>query len=280
MTGISVALVKELREETNVGMMECKKALIDAGGDKDKAIRLLRERGLASVGKRAARVAKEGRIAADISQGGNVGVMVEVNCETDFVAKTEQFQAFVATALDCARTGPADLGVAMKDATAEFVAKTGENTVARRYVRFEVSGHGQVASYIHLGGKIGVLIELGCEKPETTARDLFLETAKDVTLHVAACSPQYLQRSEVPEAVLQAERDIYAKQVENKPPQIVEKIVSGKIEKFYSQVCLIEQGFVKDPETTVADMLAARGKLLDDALTVRRFVRFQLGEQA
>ncbi|HMO03535.1 MAG TPA: translation elongation factor Ts [Kiritimatiellia bacterium] len=274
---ITASLVKELREETNLGMMECKRALQETGGDKEKAVRLLRERGMAIAGKKAERVAKEGRVAAEIYDNGKTGVMIEVNCETDFVAKNENFQAFVASLVNDAKGIDGSLAEAAKDKVVAKIAEIGENLIVRRNVKYTVSGNGAVAGYIHLGGKVGVLLEVGCGKAETASAELFKETIKDVTLHIAAANPQFLNRSDVAAEVIAAEREIYAKQVEGKPANIVDKIVDGKLEKYYSQICLVEQGFVKDPDQTVADMLAARGKELGDTLTIRRFTRYQVG---
>lgn len=274
---ITASLVKELRDETNLGMMECKRALQESGGDKDKAVRLLRERGMAIAGKKAERVAKEGRVAADIYDNGRTGVMIEVNCETDFVAKNENFQGFVADLLAHAKGIDGSLAESAKDKVVAKIAEIGENIIVRRNVKYAVEGQGTVAGYIHLGGKVGVLLEVGCDKPETTQAEAFKEAVKDVTLHIAAANPQFLARADVSPEAVQAEREIYAKQVEGKPANIVDKIVGGKLEKFYSQIVLLEQGFVKDPDQTVSDMLAARGKEVGDTLVIRRFTRFQVG---
>jgi len=278
MTEISAALVKELRDETSVGMMDCKKALVEAGGDKARAIKLLRERGLAVAGKKAARLAKEGVVAAEILQGGRVGVMIEVNCETDFVTRNDSFKDLVKQLQALARTAPDNaLAASAQELVVAKIASIGENIVVRRNLRYEVQGEGVVASYIHLGGKVGVLVEVGCGQAATRARDEFRALAKDLTLHIAACNPQYLQRQDVPAAVLQSEKEIYAKQVQNKPANILEKIVAGKLEKFYAQSCLVEQAFVKDPEQSVTELLAARGKELGDQFVIRRFARYQVG---
>ncbi len=278
MAGITAAMVKDLREATNVGMMECKRALEEAGGDREKAIRILRERGLAIAGRKATRAANDGLVAARVLEGGRRGVMIEVNCETDFVARNAVFQEFVNQLLDRAGEIEGDLSAAVADEVAAKVAEIGENIVVRRNVKYDLHGEGLIAAYVHLGGKIGVLVEIGCGRPETAAKDEFRAIAKDVTLHIAASYPQYLKRDEVPEEAIEAEKAIYAKQVENKPPQIVEKIVNGKLGKFFGQICLLEQGFVKDSDVTVSEWLAARGKELDDELTIRRFVRYQLGQ--
>jgi len=193
------------------------------------------------------------------------------------VAKNENFQAFVAGLVAQARTIDGSLADAAKDKVVAKIAEIGENIIVRRNTKYTVQGNGAVAGYIHLGGKVGVLLEVGCEKPETTQSESFKEAVKDVTLHIAAANPQFLSRADVSADVIAAEREIYAKQVEGKPANIVNKIVDGKLEKFYSQICLVEQGFVKDPDHTVADMLAARSKDLGDKLTIRRFTRYQVG---
>lgn len=281
MAEITATLVKELREETNLGMMECKRALVETGGDKAKAVTLLRERGMAIADKKSSRTAKEGRVAAKIVNGGRTGVMLEVNCETDFVGKNENFQTFVDGLTDKA-VGIADdsLADAVKAELTAKVAEIGENLIARRNVSFTVDGEGAVASYIHLGAKVGVLVEVGSEKADTADKDGFKNVLKDITLHIAAASPQYLTRDDIPADVIAAEREIYAKQVEGKPENIIEKIVGGKLDKFCSQICLVEQGFVKDPDQSVSDLLAAVGKDLGDTLTLRRFVRYQVGASA
>ena len=277
MVDISAALVKELRDETGLGMMECKKALQETNGDKQAAFKVLRERGLSIAGKKATRVAKDGVVAAEVLQGGRSATMIEVNCETDFVARNEKFQAFIKVLLEKSKTVDGSLADAVKDDVAAKIAEIGENIIVRRNVRYEVSGSGIIASYIHLGGKVGVLLEVGCTNEATVTQEAFKEAVKDVTLHIAACNPASLSRADIPAETVQAEREIYAKQVENKPANIIQKIVDGKLEKFYQQVCLLEQGFVKDPDQSVTDMLAARGKLVNDTLTVRRFVRYQVG---
>jgi elongation factor Ts len=280
MTAITASLVKELRDETNLGMMECKKALVETAGDKDQAIKLLRERGMAIAGKKATRTANEGRIAALVNQGGKLGVMIEVNCETDFVAKNENFQAFVASLVEKAKdAGDGELAGLVKEELTAKIAEIGENLIIRRNLRYELQGPGIIASYIHLGAKVGVLIEVGCGKDDTASQDAFKDVVKDITLHIAASNPRYLSREDVPETVVEGEREIYAKQVENKPANIIDKIVGGKLEKFYSQICLVEQGFVKDPDHSVKELLAARSKELGDELAIRRFVRYQVGEE-
>ncbi len=279
MAAITAQMVQELREATNVGMMECKRALTEAGGDKDKAIRLLRERGVAIAAKKASRVANQGLIAA-ATRGGKTGALIEINCETDFVAKNAAFQEFVKSLANKAMDMEDNtIGEATKAEMVAKVAEIGENLVAKRNTRFVLQGSGLIATYIHLNGKLGVMLELGCTKEASAGSPVLQELAKDLALHVAACSPRWLVRSEVPADVVQAEREIYAKQVVGKPAQIVDKIVDGKLGKFYSQVCFVEQGFVKDPDISVTKLLEAKGKELGDTLTLRRFVRFQVGAE-
>jgi len=157
------------------------------------------------------------------------------------------------------------------------IAEIGENLVVRRNDSYELQGTGRVVSYIHMGGKVGVLVEMGCDKAESVDTEVFKDAAKDVTLHIAASNPQALDRSAVPEDTITAEKEIFAKQAEGKPENIIDKIVSGKIDKFYGQICLLEQGFVKDPDQTVTQYLEARGKEVGDSFSIRRFVRYQLG---
>lgn len=277
MAEITASLVKELREETGVGMMECKNALVEAGGDKARAVTLLRERGMAIAGKKASRAANQGLVASWVSPDRAEGVLIEVNCETDFVAKNETFKAFVAELVDKAKGLDGELAEAAKDLVTAKVAEIGENIVVRRNARFVREGNGLILDYIHLGGKVGVLLELGCEKPETADQPACQELARDITLHIAACKPDCLTRDQVPAETVDAERAIYAKQVENKPANIVDKIVDGKMNKFYQGICLVEQAFVKDPAVSITDLLAQKGQALGDTLSIRRYVRFQIG---
>ena len=281
MATITAALVKELREETGVGMMECKKALVQADGDKAAAIKLLREHGVAVAAKKSARTAKQGIIAAAVCpETKQAGTMIEVNCETDFVAKNENFKAFVQDLLADAR-GLADdtIAEACKDKITQKVAEIGENIVARRNVSLKVQGTGVIVSYVHMGGKFGVLAEIACTKPETVSAEAFNTLAADIALQITAAAPICVSRNEVPADLVAAETDIYRKQMiaEGKPEKIIEKIVGGKLDKYYSQVCLLEQEFVKDGDKTIQKVLDETGKALGDTVTVARFVRWQLG---
>lgn len=287
---ITASQVKELRDRTNAGMMECKKALQETDGDIEAAIKKLREAGAIKAAKKADRAAKEGVVAAHIDEDGKHGILAEVNCETDFVAKNENFQAFVSELVTTvAASGAADLdaanAVSHGDSTIEDFVKAkvielGENLQFRRVTRFDVDGSGVVASYIHLGGKVGVLVEVGCDNDATTGDEGFRALVKDLTLHIAASAPAGLGRDDIPGDLVEAEKDLFRKQMENsgKPPEILDKIIDGKLGKFYSEKCLLEQGFVKDPDTTINGLLEAKGKELNDTLSIRRFVRFALGE--
>ena len=287
---ITASLVKELREKTGVAMMECKNALKETEGDIDAAIKILRERGEAKAEKKASRDANEGIIVAALAESGKSGVLVEINCETDFVAKNENFQAIVG---EVAATGLAsevtDLEAAKAlpkgDETLEGFIKTkvlemGENLQFRRFERLTLNGEGAVASYIHLGGKVGVLIEVSAEKAETASSDAFKDLVKDLTLHIAATSPAGLKREDIPAELVESEKDIFRKQMEGagKPADILEKIIEGKLGKFYSERCLLEQGFVKEPDTSIKSLLETNGKDLGDTITVNSFLRFGLGE--
>jgi len=287
---ITASLVKELREKTGVAMMECKNALKETEGDIDAAIKILRERGNAKAEKKASRDANEGVIVAALDESGKSGVLVEVNCETDFVAKNENFQAFVAEVANTVLASDvADVDAAMAlpkdDVTLEQFIKSkvlemGENLKFRRFERLNLDGEGAVASYIHLGGKVGVLIEVSAGKAETASAEAFKDLVKDLTLHIAATSPAGLKREDIPAELVESEKDIFRKQMEGagKPADILEKIIEGKLGKFYSERCLLEQGFVKDPDTSVKALLEAKSKELGDTISVNNFLRFGLGE--
>lgn len=274
MAQITAALVKELRERTGAGMMDCKKALTAVEGDMDKAIDFLREKGLAAAAKKAGRIAAEGVVGSFVSAGGKIGAIVEVNCETDFVAKTDGFKALVEKiAAHIVATKPADVeallaseldGQTVEALVTASVAKIGEKISVRRFALYEAP-EGVVAAYIHGGGKIGVIVEL---------KGGNAELGKDVAMHVAAANPSYLERSQVPAAELEHEKEVLSEQAKNegKPEKIIEKMVMGRINKYYKEVCLVDQEFVKDPDQTVGKLVKAAGA------EVLAFSRFQLGE--
>ncbi|MBQ5846738.1 MAG: elongation factor Ts [Selenomonadaceae bacterium] len=270
MAQITAALVKELREITGAGMMDCKKALVECEGDKDKAIDYLREKGIAKAAKKAGRIASEGVVAA--ASNGSTACIVEVNSETDFVAKNENFQNLVKKIAEhIVATKPADLdalnaseldGKTVADVMTEAVASIGEKLSLRRFEVY-TSEDGKLATYIHMGGKIGVIVELSGGEDEL---------GKDVAMQIAAAKPQCISRADVDADALAHEREVLRKQAleEGKPEKIVEKMVDGRINKYYKEVCLVEQEFVKDSDKTIKDILGG--------VEVRRFARFEMGE--
>ncbi|HWY75302.1 MAG TPA: translation elongation factor Ts [Verrucomicrobiae bacterium] len=276
MAEISAATVGKLREMTNAGLMDCKKALTEASGDLDSAVDILRKKGAASAAKKASREANEGVIVQSIQPGARAGILVEVNCETDFVARNEGFRAFCD---EVARTLLADPKADVESMRTVQVAKIGENIQISRYHRMEVNGNGMIAAYIHTGSKVGVLVEVGAGKETTVAHEDFKQLVRDITLQIAAGHPFVVSRDQVDSAVLAKEKEIAAEQVKNKPPQAIAKIVEGKLEKFYQGYCLVDQGFVKrNSEVTVKEHIGSVAKQLGDEIMIRRFVRFQVGE--
>jgi elongation factor Ts len=274
---IDAQLVKTLREKTNAGLMDCKRALAETKGDLEAAVDLLRKKGAASAAKKADREAKEGVIAQAIVHNGKIGVLAEVNCETDFVAKNDAFRAMAdSVAHKFAENDAADV----EADRVEAVQKLGENIQIRRHARLEVQGNGGVAAYIHTGGKVGVLVEVGAQKDATTQTEEFKQLVRDITLQIAAASPVCVSRASVPQALAEREREIYRGQVPpGKPANIVEQIVEGKMAKFYSTACLVDQVFIKNPDQTIAQVVAEKSKALGEQLEVRRFVRFAVGEE-
>lgn len=276
MAEITAALVSKLREMTNAGLMDCKKALTEANGNLDAAVDVLRKRGVATAAKKAGREAKEGVIAQFIQPGAHAGVLVEVNCETDFVAKNEQFRLFCD---EIARTLTANPAADLEATRTAQVAKMGENIRISRHQRYEVRGNGLVAAYIHTGAKVGVLVEVGAGKESTVVGEDFKQLVRDITLQIAAASPVAVSAESVDPAIIAKEREIATEQVKNKPPQAIAKIVEGKLEKFFQTVCLLDQGFVKKSgDVTVREHIAAVSKQLGDEISVRQFTRFQVGE--
>jgi elongation factor Ts len=280
MAEITAAMVGKLREMTGAGLMACKKALAETNGDVDAAVDLLRKKGVATAVGKSSREAKEGVIAQYIQPGGRLGVLVEINCETDFVAKNETFRAFCD---EVAKRLGKDPNADLESFRVEQVAKIGENIKITRHARLEVSGNGLIAAYIHTGAKVGVLVEVGAQKEATTSNESFRELVRDITLQIAAANPIAVSREQVDPAVLQKEREIAetSDAVKGKPAQAVAKIVEGKLEKYLQTICLVDQGFVKkNSEITVREHVAQVGKQIGDEITIRRFIRYQVGEAA
>ncbi|MBQ8159870.1 MAG: elongation factor Ts [Clostridia bacterium] len=290
MAQVTAAMVKELRERTNAGMMDCKKALLAADADMEKAIDWLREKGLAQAAKKASRVAAEGVVAQFISPCGCTGVIVEVNCETDFVAKTEQFQNFAnSVAKHIAKADPKDVDDLMNQKYVDDESKTisdmvsdatvaiGEKISVRRFARYKTEG--VVSSYIHMGGKVGVLVEV-CTDEKGKENEAVKQFAHDLALQIAAAKPEAVRREEVDSEKLEKEREIQrAKAIESgKPEKIVDRIVDGQIEKYYKEVCLLDQAFVKDPDKDIKAYMAEVAKAAGVPVDVVRFARFERGE--
>ena len=273
---ITAAQVKDLREKTGAGMMDCKKALTETNGDMEKAIEYLREKGIAKAGKKSGRIAAEGIVECYISEDGKTGAIVEVNAETDFVAKNQEFKDFVMdVAKQVVEKNPADVevllaqesiseaGKTVQEVLTNKIATIGENMNIRRFERFE--SEGLVAKYIHGDGKIAVLIEVTKNNPEL---------AKDVCMQIAAAKPEYVRDPEVPQERVAKEMEILKVQAmnEGKPEAIAEKMVQGRLKKFYAEICLVDQEFVKDPSKKISDILK------ENDMDVVRFVRFEKGE--
>lgn len=275
MAEISAGNVAKLREMTGVGMMDCKKALTEANGDLQTAVEILRKKGQAGAANKSLKEAREGLIVAYVAPGGKLGVLAEINCQTDFVARNDDFKAF---ADEVAKAYAANPNADLEARRTEMVAKIGENIRLARHQRLEVAGAGQVAAYIHTGAKVGVLVEVGCTKDDTTNKDEFKQLVKDITLQIAAAHPVAVSREEVDPKLVEKEREIAAEQFKNKPPQAIAKIVEGKLNSYFQTICLVDQGFVKDPEKTVSAYVAEVGKKLGDEIKIRRFLRFQVGE--
>ncbi len=292
MANITSQMVKELREMTQAGMMDCKKALVEAEGNMDKAVEWLREKGLAAAAKKAGRIAAEGVVASYINDAAKVGVVVEVNCETDFVAKTDNFINFSKNvAKHIALANPADVDALMAQKFVDDESKTvtdlvsdatvsiGEKISIRRFARYETQ-NGVVESYIHMGGKIGVLLMVENDKPETFANETFKTFYHDVALQIAAAKPSYVKKEEVPSENLAKEREILRAQAlnEGKPEKIVDKMVDGRIQKYYKEVCLVEQPFVKDGDKSIAQLTNEVAKEIGANLNIVSFQRFERGE--
>jgi elongation factor Ts len=285
---IGAADVKKLRDQTGAGMMDCKAALEEAQGNFDEATTILRKKGLASAAKKAGRATSEGLIGNKVSGDHSSGVLVEVNCETDFVARTDDFQQLIADVLaaiekagDSANdawlldpNGPVQLRVKAA------IGKLGENMAVPRFVRY--ANHGYVGQYIHVGGKIGVQVEFTGASPAVTGREEFTTLVKEIAMQIAAANPTYVSRSNVPADALEKEKAIYRAQMENsgKPANVIDKIVEGKLGSYYTQVVLPDQPSIRDPKMTVAQVIGAANKALGTDVSVSRFVRLKVGEGA
>ena len=292
MTAITTAMIKELREATGAGILDSKKVLEEVNGDFDKAVESLREKGLARAAKKASREANEGLVAAKVDDAGAQAALVEVNCETDFVARTDDFANFVDAITRQVYEGGDISSVeslleapfinneskSVADAIQDAVSKLGENIIIRGATQYKLNGEGLIDSYIHANSRVGVLVEVGTEGA-VSDRDALQTLAHDLAMQIAAVKPQYLSRDDVPETVVDGERKVLMAQLaeENKPDNIKARIVEGRLNKFYAENCLLEQEFVKDGSLTISKLLQQAGKDLGVPIQVKRFTRYELG---
>jgi elongation factor Ts len=286
MAEISAQMVKELREKTGAGMMDCKKALAESAGDYVKAEEWLRKKGISKAASKGARVAAEGLVGVDVTASGALGVVVEVNSETDFVARNPDFVALTAGVVQhIAKHAPTSIenmleqawtdGKSVKDALTEKVATIGENISVRRFARFQVEGVGVVGGYVHGNNRIGTLVEVrGSAGPEAAS------LARELAMQVAAVAPKYLTRAEVPDVVLEKEKEIYREELRTakKPEAIWDKILGGKLEKFFEQVCLVDQLWIKEDKKKIKDVVIEYGKKAGVELGIARMARIEVGE--
>ncbi len=289
---VTAGMVKELREMTGAGMMDCKKALAATSGDMDKAVEFLREKGLAAAEKKAGRIAAEGIVGINVSEDGKVASIVEVNSETDFVAKNEKFRDFVAAvAAQATKTSAADMdsflaekwdldpSLTVKEELSSMIAIIGENMNIRRFEKVEAA-NGFVCSYIHGNGRIGILVDVDCAVNNAEVQ----EAAKNIAMQIAALSPKYVTKDEISADFIAHEKEILKAQVMNdpanakKPENIIEKMLEGRLNKELKEFCLVDQIYVKDSEVSVGQYLANVSKQVGASMTVKRFVRFETGE--
>ncbi len=288
MANVTAAMVKELREMTGVGMMECKKALVEADGDMDKAVDILRTHGLAAVAKKAGRATNEGTVMVIANDDHSVAAMAELNCETDFVGTNEVFRAYATqiaqAVLDDA---PADIealkqisvdGQTIEEILADAIHKLGENMQISRIVRMEADG-GYISTYSHMNGKIGILVKFAFNNPATASDEKFITFSKDIAMQIAAMNPVSISREDVPEDIRVHEMEIYKAQAaeSGKPENIQEKIATGRMEKYYKENCLLEEDFVKDGDKTVGGLMKEVSKACSDEISIVAFERYALG---
>ena len=269
--------VMALREKTGAGLIDCKRALGESNGDMEEAVSILRKKGVATAAKKSGRSASEGMIAQAISDDRSKGLLVEVNCETDFVAKNDDFVDFSnEIAKELLNNPSADF----EEKRTEQVAKIGENIKISRSETLAPETSGLVESYVHTGAKVAVLLSVGSDSSEVHSNELVVSMAKDICMHIAATSPVCVSRDEVPSELVDKEKEIAQAQAEGKPPQAVEKIISGKLEKYFAGVSLLEQPFVKNPDQSIQQFVDEVGKEIGSQLKVEKFLRFQVGDNS
>jgi elongation factor Ts len=286
MAEISAAMVVKLRKMSGQGMMDCKQALAGANGDFEKAIDILRKKGLATLAKRAERETTEGLVVGKASKDGKVAAMATLCCETDFVTKSDDFAAAAAALGDYALACSADEGVEnilgtsvagkkFGDIVTEIVSKTGEKIAVGDFAKYKLEGTGLISTYIHFNSKVGTMVQIETSDEKTAVG--MKQTAADIAMHITATKPLSLDKSGVSAETIEREKAIFAEQIKNKPANIIDKIVEGKMKKFFAESCLIEQQFVKDDSKTVAQVLDEAAKQSGGTAKIKRFVRFEIG---
>jgi len=288
MAEISAAMVVKLRKMSGQGMMDCKRALQDTDGDAEKAMDLLRKKGLATLAKRADRDTSEGLIVSKISPDGKTSILATLCCETDFVTKSDDFVATAQILADVALACPADEGIEnvletsadgrkFSDIMTELVSKTGEKTQVGDYAKYQLDGPGLISTYIHFNEKVGTMVQIETSDEAIAAGDVLKQTASDIAMHITATKPLALNKDQIDPKTIEREKAIFAEQIKNKPANIIDKIVEGKINKFYAENCLLLQPFVKDDSRSVEQVLADAAKQAGGEAKIKRFVRFEVG---
>jgi elongation factor Ts len=288
MAEISAAMVVKLRKMSGQGMMDCKKALEESNGDVEKAIDILRKKGLATLAKRAERETTEGIVVGKAGKDGKVAAMATLCCETDFVTKSDDFAAAAGVLGDFALACSADEGVEnilgtsvggkkLSDIVTEIVSKTGEKIAVGDFAKYKLDGAGLISIYIHFNGKVGTMVQIETSDEKTAAGDAMKQTATDIAMHITATKPLALDKDGIDSETIEREKVIFAEQVKNKPANIVDKIVEGKMKKYFAENCLVEQPFVKDDSKTVAQVLDESAKQSGGKAKIKRFVRFEVG---
>jgi elongation factor Ts len=288
MADISAALVMKLRKMSGQGMMDCKKALQETNGDIEKAMDVLRKKGLATLAKRAGRDTSEGLVVSKTSADGKIAALATLCCETDFVAKSDDFVATAKTLADYALACPQDEGVeniletsvdgkTFNDFLTEIVSKTGEKTQVGDYTKYKLDGPGLISTYIHFNEKVGTMLQIDTNNDATADSDAVKQAAADIAMHITATKPLALNKDQIDPETIEREKAIFAEQVKNKPANIIDKIVEGKMNKFYAENCLLQQPFVKDDSKSVEQVLDEAAKEAGGEAKIRRFVRFEVG---
>jgi len=288
MAEIPASLVVKLRKMSGQGMMDCKKALEEANGNIDEAMAILRKKGLATLAKRAQRETTQGLVVSKTSPDGKIAVLASLCCETDFVANSDDFKAAAGKVAEYALVCKADDGIGnlletvvggkkLRDVVTEVVSKTGEKTEVGDYARFRLNGPGLISTYVHFNSKVGTMLDIETGDDKTAQSEQLKRTGADLAMHITATKPLALDKSGIDPKVIEQEKSIYAEQVKNKPANILDKIVEGKIKKFYEENCLLEQKFVKDDTKTVSQVLEEAARQTGGKATIKRFVRFDVG---